>query len=1089
VVPAAQRRDLPGGVVSEPAWNEGQRQAIERRGHVFVSAGAGTGKTAVLVERVVRRVQAGTPLDHLLVITFTERAAAELKGRVRTRLREVGHEDAATSVDSAWISTIHGFCGRVLRAHALDAGIDPTFRVSSETEALILQGDAFARALERFVAAEDDARLDLLAVYRSPRLRRLVGELHERLRGIGSPLELQPFRSPDLRVALAQLERAATELGGDRGAAVTAALAEAGGDPARLLDLRAVRPAKSGVNTDLAEAIDRVQQAALDVHADADRVLIEELLRLFGEEYAALKDARGLLDFNDLELRARDLLRARPDVAGEYRERFVEVMVDEFQDTNRLQVELVELVRGDELFLVGDEFQSIYRFRRAEVEIFRRLRAEAGDEVVVLPENYRSRPHVIDLVNEVYGREFGIGYQELVSSGRFADGPPGPGVVELLLADRDAFEGGAAGWREGEADALSGRIAELVDEGGIRPGQIVLLLEAGTDAGLYEDALRRRGLPTVRATGRGYYGQQEVGDLLTYLRLLRTRTDDAALLGVLASPLVGVSNDGLALIRLATRRRAAVGVFEGGELPEALSAEDARLARAFWMRYSRLVAAMAGLTLEQLLERIVSDHDYDLALLAQPDGDRRQANVRKLIRLAREFEGVRGPDVEGFVQFCEEQADLAAREGEAAIADEGGEAVLLMTVHSAKGLEFDVVVVADTGRVAGGTRTPDVLVAADGRVAFKAVHPLDGRLSPALGHAELGEAEDAAAAEEGRRLQYVAMTRARHHLIISGALGGNGGAAEAPIARLCHTLEVDLEDEGRVAVGRTSLDVRVVRPRADEPPQPGEGQLPLFQDPLEPPADLPELEVPPAPPANAVRRLSYSGLQQHARCGYRFYAQRLLGLPERVEPRGEDTGMVGVEIGDAVHLLLEREDERWRLRYPAATAEDAAVVARMLESWRGSELAGRVSALDGDVRRELTFAFELDGVLFRGRFDLFHRGGDGAALVVDYKTNLLGEREPAELVEASYGRQVAIYALAVLRAGAPSVEIVYAFLDRPGAVWSRTFDAAEAAGLEEELRGWVTPVADDQFAPNPGPWCADCPALDVLCAGPELVLE
>jgi RecB family exonuclease len=194
-------------------------------------------------------------------------------------------------------------------------------------------------------------------------------------------------------------------------------------------------------------------------------------------------------------------------------------------------------------------------------------------------------------------------------------------------------------------------------------------------------------------------------------------------------------------------------------------------------------------------------------------------------------------------------------------------------------------------------------------------------------------------------------------------------------------------------------------------------------------------------------------------------------------------------IGDAVHLLLERADERWRLRYPAATAEDAAVVARMLESWRGSELAGRVSALDGDVRRELTFAFELDGVLFRGRFDLFHRGGDGAALVVDYKTNLLGEREPAELVEASYGRQVAIYALAVLRAGAPSVEIVYAFLDRPGAVWSRTFDAAEAAGLEEELRGWVTPVADDQFAPNPGPWCADCPALDVLCAGPELVLE
>jgi RecB family exonuclease len=283
--------------------------------------------------------------------------------------------------------------------------------------------------------------------------------------------------------------------------------------------------------------------------------------------------------------------------------------------------------------------------------------------------------------------------------------------------------------------------------------------------------------------------------------------------------------------------------------------------------------------------------------------------------------------------------------------------------------------------------------------------------------------------------------------------------------------------------------VRVVRPRADEPPRPGEGQLPLFEDPLESPADLPELAAPPAPPVNAVRRLSYSGLQQHARCGYRFYAQRLLGLPERVEPRAADVGMAGVEIGDAVHLLLEREDERWRLRYPDATAEDEAVVERMLASWRGSELAARVEVLDGDVRRELTFAFELDGVLFRGRFDLFHRAADGSALIVDYKTNLLGEKEPAQVVEQSYGRQVAIYALAVLRSGAPAVEIAYAFLDRPGAVWSRRFEAAEVAQLEDELRSWVSPVADGAFSPVPGPWCADCPALDVLCAGPGLVEE
>ena len=175
---------------------------------------------------------------------------------------------------------------------------------------------------------------------------------------------------------------------------------------------------------------------------------------------------------------------------------------------------------------------------------------------------------MLDLVNEVYGREFGAGYQELVSSGGFGEEPARRRRGRAAAGrPRLPFEDGASGWREGEADALAERIAELVGQGRhAAPASVVLLFEAGTDAGLYEDALRSRGLPTVRATGRGYYGQQEVGDLLTYLRLLRNRTDDAALLGVLASPLVGVSNDGLALIRLATRRARGRRRVRAGEL-------------------------------------------------------------------------------------------------------------------------------------------------------------------------------------------------------------------------------------------------------------------------------------------------------------------------------------------------------------------------------------------------------------------------------------------------------------------------------------------------------------------------------------------
>ena len=419
-------------MIATRTWNRGQAAAIERRGRVFVSAGAGTGKTSVLIERVVRRLEEGTPLDHLLVITFTERAADELKRRIRIRLRELGMLDEAAAVESAWISTIHGLCARVLRAHALEAGVDPSFTVASDTEMQILQSEAFTLAAEEFGAVDDADRLDLLARYNRDRLRRMVVELHSRLRGVGLPLVLRPHAEP-----------------------------QAGADD---------------------EAAER--------EAVADLALIEVLLGLFDERYADVKRARGRLDFNDLELVARDLLRDRPDLSATYRDRFAEVMVDEFQDTNHLQVELVELVCGGDLFLVGDEFQSIYRFRRADVEVYREQQAAAGDEVVALDENYRSRPHVLDLVNEAFGREFGGRYHDLVAAGDF-DGDAPAQEVELLLTDIRACKDDEVAWRTAEAAAIAGRVRALVDAGACGPGGVVLLFDAGTDAGIYEDALQR----------------------------------------------------------------------------------------------------------------------------------------------------------------------------------------------------------------------------------------------------------------------------------------------------------------------------------------------------------------------------------------------------------------------------------------------------------------------------------------------------------------------------------------------------------------------------------------------------------------------
>ena len=227
-----------------------------------------------------------------------------------------------------------------------------------------------------------------------------------------------------------------------------------------------------------------------------------------------------------------------------------------------------------DVFYVGDEFQSIYAFRHADVGVFRSRRARAAQRLT-LTQNYRSRPEVLAAVNHVFGEEFGDGYQALAASGDFPD-PVFGHPVELLVTDKEAYRDSGEHWRRAEARHVARRVRELVDTGAAEPGEIVLLFAAGTDAEWYEEELRALGLPTFRATGRRYFGQQQVVDLLMYLRLLRNRYDDEALAAVLASPFVGVSNDALVLIRRHAGRRP---LFTGIErsLPEPLSAGDERL--------------------------------------------------------------------------------------------------------------------------------------------------------------------------------------------------------------------------------------------------------------------------------------------------------------------------------------------------------------------------------------------------------------------------------------------------------------------------------------------------------------------------------
>ena len=301
--------------------------------------------------------------------------------------------------------------------------------------------------------------------------------------------------------------------------------------------------------------------------------------------------------------------------------------------------------------------------------------------------------------------------------------------------------------------------------------EIVLLFAAGTDAERYEEELRALGLPTYRATGRRYFGQQQVVDLLMYLRLLRNRYDDEALVAVLASPFVGVSNDALVLIRRHDGPAAALHrdrALAARALVRRGRAARARVQAALRAARGRLGAA----SLERLCELVVSGHDYDLAVLARWDGQRRYANLRKLMRLARTYEEVRGRDLEGFVGFLRDQESLGAAQLEAVSEEEGADAVRLLTIHAAKGLEFKVVVVADAGRDLGGPPPADeILALSDGRFGFKVVHPTSGERRGSSGTTRCSTPAGRPARAERLRLYYVAMTRAIDRLLVSGAVG------------------------------------------------------------------------------------------------------------------------------------------------------------------------------------------------------------------------------------------------------------------------------------------------------------------------------
>ncbi len=1056
-----------------------QQLAVNDRGRpILLSAAAGSGKTSVLVERFVRAVcQDGTAPAAVLAITFTERAAGELRSRVRERLLELGEREAARDTEAAFIGTFHGFCARLLRAHPLPAGLDPDFGILDAAQAASLRHRAYEDALSGFLESGGQSAVDLLAGYGVDVARTTVEALHAELRSRGErrPRLPEPEPGPD-----------------------------AGND---------------------------------DLDAVAAVALFDRLLELFGAAYGRLKAERLAVDFDDLELIAGELLAGNAAIRESWAESFELLMVDEFQDTNARQLAILRALDRGNLFTVGDELQSIYGFRHADVGLFRERRAllEQSGGALALTSNFRSRPEVLQAAAAVFAKRF-EGFAGLVH-GREEDAAAlaakGPFVEVLLTSMSGEWKHGAAAdaiaaglphtrvfARQAEARLLAQRVRELVDAGEARAGEVAVLFRAGGDIETFERALQLQGLRTLATVGT-FWERQQITDLHAYLRALANPREEEALYGVLASPMVGVSRDGLALLALASSARRQdlwrTALALAGQAAELEEQDGSRLARfCTWFAAERDGAAGRGIS--ELLERAMRHSGYAEHVLALDWPERRMANVQKLLRLARAFEASDGRDLRAFVDHVEDLKRGGAIEPEAPVEDVEPDTVRLMTIHAAKGLEFPVVCVADLGRK---RPVPDRRLFTEGRrVGLRLWRPGQGEGIKTLDFAELRAERQAREREEESRVFYVAMTRARERLLLSGTVDFDCWPKESdtapPISWLGPALCPALPELTRGAPGVETVpsDGPEIRLTLSAPAgygsilrepsghcENGTSQADLAgaeaaaREVAAAPADIVETPLPPA--------LSYTSLSQLERCGYRYYLERVLRMPEeRAAAGGPAGGLDARSRGTLVHRLLETHDFRSpQAPGPERVAEVAAElgleagaveckeIAALIAGALASPLAARIAGARG-VRRELPFAFATEArPLINGVLDVLCQEQDGTTLLVDYKSDRLSPgADPEALVAADYAVQRLLYGLAVLREGALVVEVAHWFLERPGEPAVARYTLAERATLEEQLARRLERAWEDPFrvAPNPHrALCLTCPGRGGMCSYSE----
>ncbi|MCY4145248.1 MAG: UvrD-helicase domain-containing protein [Chloroflexi bacterium] len=1129
-----------------------QRAAIHTHDkNLIVVAGAGSGKTRILVERYLQLLDANPrwPIHALVAITFTKAAAWEMRERLRTALQERAQSAAGdrwarrlAALDSARIDTIHGLCADLLRANAAQAGVDPLFEVLAETDGAILLSDAvddvladidaplaklFAQAdafhiksslqdmalvqvdtpplpadpaqiftqwqaqwSETALAARDQllraAEITALAELPIPRATDKLADLAWRYKDC-----LRHIKAAEDAQTAQRLMRECYRSGavGSKGAAKAW-----GGKAAKQRAAQTLR--------NLRERIKQALEAAGNPPGELDRasaealVLWDGLLQRARQGYAAAKRARALLDFSDLEWLAAKLLQ-NDQVRKRYRgAEFKHLLVDEFQDINRAQWQIIQSLadvnHGGSLFVVGDPKQSVYQFRGADVSVFERARGQIAGQAqglaLPLATSFRAHHGLVEQFNALFSRlltrdedsparQYEVMFDQPMRAFRMA--APDSAALELLLLDKAVRDenGELARDRNGreqhrqtdamrvwEAQEIAGRIHKIVaQERGvydrqrdcwrpIRYDDIAILFRALSKVTLYEDVFKASGIPFLTVAGRGYFGRQEVWDMLALLRALHNPADNLALAAALRSPMFAFSDDLLLALRLMSDDGA-----EPLPLWTALQQADADCFGVSADDLPRLQHARAALdelrrmagrvSISRLLRQALAATRYLAILTSLPDGDRRRGNIEKLLQLADDS----GKNALGeFSQYLSDLTTREAREGEALL--EADNSVRLLTVHASKGLEFPMVILADAAW-SGRPASPLLLADSQRGLSCKVFWPTGNSYESGFAHKRNIALQRSKEAAEAKRLLYVAATRAQDYLLISGAVSQDKkGAwnARGWLGTLLKTLGLaELPREETQVVPLAGHPLRIAMP--DKPTD----EAFLYRN-LRAEADLWDLNAeasacPALPPpllqtmpefSTQLRHISVTQLadlgevrfgadaKKRREAALRFRETALHDRPEQAYPLDPRPGRVSQrQIGAIVHELLRVQAFQLESDLPDALIEtiawqagatDAAAlpsvlkqVRRLLDNYARSDVCGwikQAQAAGQSVFTEAPFILLRHERVIHGAMDVLLEGADGVWRIIDYKT---GDAGGDWLGHArQYRLQLGVYAVA-----------------------------------------------------------------------------